>query len=132
MPDTFGQPTPSLRQSLRRNPLFLGLALPTAVYGLGVLAHYALGPAGAYLLLLWPIATIVGIVLGCISLIERLFATRISTPSAFALLCVFVLVCLGLQAGSAVVLGRFLSPLPSVVPAPDPVPMAGPPAPPSR
>lgn len=130
MIDSHAQHPPSFWLRFRRNPLLLGLGLPTAVCALGVLASSAFGPPGAYLLLLWPIATIVGLVMGCISLMERLFATRLATSSAFAILCFFVLVCLSLQAATAVVLGRSLSPPPAA--SPDPVPMAGPPAPPAR
>lgn len=89
-------------------PLAWGVALPTAVCMAGFLIAQASRPAAGYFLLLWPVATVAGMAVGCTAQLQRLARTTWATGMIFLAAAAFGVACLAVQAALAVWLGRAL------------------------
>lgn len=82
-----------------------GVALPCAVCAIGAwIAGVNKGAAG-WFLLLWPIATIGGMAMGCLALMQRLARSRMPNAKLFLLTAMFGVLCLTLQGAMALWLG---------------------------
>lgn len=86
-------------------PLAWGVALPCAVCLVGAwIAGTNKGAAG-WFLLLWPIAAIGGMAMGCMALMQRLARSRMANTQMFLLTALFGVLCLAIQGAMALWLG---------------------------
>ncbi len=82
-----------------------GVTLPCAVCAIGAwIAAVNKGAAG-WFLLLWPIATIGGMAMGCMALMQRLARSRMANTQMFLLTALFGVLCLAIQGAMALWLG---------------------------
>ncbi|MBL8759735.1 MAG: hypothetical protein JNL50_00375 [Phycisphaerae bacterium] len=82
-----------------------GVALPCAVCLAGAwLAGVNKGAAG-WFLLLWPIAAVGGMAMGCVALMQRLARGKMSNARMFLLVAGFGVLCLAIQGAMALWLG---------------------------
>lgn len=82
-----------------------GVALPSTLCLIGAWIAGVNKEAAGWFLLLWPIATIGGMAMGCMALMQRLARSRMANMPMFLLTAMFGVLCLAVQGAMALWLG---------------------------